>query len=602
MEEEIILFPTLTGNIEFEIACLCHIDDKDTFLTSFPYVELLLRDIRTAYASECIRDIYVTILNTVEISDQILTEKLASFPSIYVNRCSGDCLNDGALLDQLLQYDFVLDLSLHDLHHFDWMSLDRTNDSLGCFTSREGKTTLLRSTILTGRSNNTLPFSGRTSYWHTLCLTNNKTIADLPRLNAMSEYKIDLIPIVFPQFHAIPENDQFWGPGFTEWTLLQTMPDDIGGLPIKRPHPDIGCYNLLEHTTRKRMAQSRQYGIGGFCYYHYWFGQQKVMYKPLELMLLDGEPNLPFFFSWANETWTRRWDGGNNEVLLKQSYDNESDNIIHFNYLVQFFFHPNYIKIEGKPVFAFYRIDIEDQPALLSVMTLWEKLAIRRGFPGIFFLKTMNGFASSNSSSTTGISGVIEFNPSYVLQLHYSECIENVATNSIFPSHVYDESLYLAANPDVKEQVRRRKLPSGLVHYNTLGAGERHHRTQKIKFYDSPKVVSQIRALPRIAPVQFRGTFVGWNNYPRRSATGNNYSAYPQIYKYMTPSLFEHSLITLIEKVIQDPNRDAHNNILSNMIILNAWNEWNEQAVLEPSVTDGYAYLEAISRVTRYFS
>ena len=172
---------------------------------------------------------------------------------------------------------------------------------------------------------------------------------------------IKLIAIVFPQFHEIPENNLFWGDGFTEWSLLKNIPRIVNNEIIKQPHKDIGYFNLKDYNHRKYMRiLANAFNIYGFCYYHYWFKDKKVMYEPTELMLLDGEPNKPFFFCWANEQWTKRWDGGNNEILITQEYTDLNGNIKHFNYLLQFFKNSNYIKKNNKTIFIFYRIKKKD--------------------------------------------------------------------------------------------------------------------------------------------------------------------------------------------------------------------------------------------------
>ena len=146
------------------------------------------------------------------------------------------------------------------------------------------------------------------------------------------------IAIVFPQFHEIPENNEFWGEGFTEWTLLKKMPENISNQIIKRPHDDIGYYNLKDINHRILMEKiATNFEIHGFCYYHYWFKNKKIMYEPLELMLKDGHPNKPFMLCWANEQWTKRWDGGNNEILIEQDYDDDNGNRNHFEYLLKYF-------------------------------------------------------------------------------------------------------------------------------------------------------------------------------------------------------------------------------------------------------------------------
>lgn len=170
-----------------------------------------------------------------------------------------------------------------------------------------------------------------------------------------------IFALYFPQYHAFPENDRFWGANFTEWTLLKPYEPKEGDPPIRKPlsvdEGGLGYYNLLNFETRKRQADlAKQYGVTGFTYYHYWFSgshapdNHLVMTGLFDKLLEDGEPNIPFFFSWANEPWNRRWNGQNDgEVLLSQEYGDEEEWKEHFTYLLQFFQHPNYEKVNGRP-------------------------------------------------------------------------------------------------------------------------------------------------------------------------------------------------------------------------------------------------------------
>lgn len=214
----------------------------------------------------------------------------------------------------------------------------------------------------------------------------NTKFSNLIKNNIKKDIKI--LAIVFPQFHEIPENNNFWGTGFTEWTLLKDVPRIVNGEIIKQPHDDIGYFNLKDYNHRKYMRiLADKYSIFGFCYYHYWFHNKKVMYEPTELMLKDDEPNKPFLFCWANEQWTKRWDGGNNEILIEQKYSDEEGNKDHFKYLLQFFKNKNYIKRFNKPIFIFYRIEEKDLRDIKNIIILWNKLALEEGFDGIHFMR-----------------------------------------------------------------------------------------------------------------------------------------------------------------------------------------------------------------------
>jgi hypothetical protein len=163
-----------------------------------------------------------------------------------------------------------------------------------------------------------------------------------------SDYSIKPIAYIFPQFHAIPENDEFWGKNFTEWVNVKKADKNVYGVETLHPTPEVGYYDLLDYSTRKRQGRLlNDAGFYGIVYHHYWF-QRPVMEKPLLARLKDGEPNLPFMLNWANEPWTARWDGNDNsKVLLKQVYGDMTEWRKHFDWMVPFFRHPQYIRSNG---------------------------------------------------------------------------------------------------------------------------------------------------------------------------------------------------------------------------------------------------------------
>jgi len=176
--------------------------------------------------------------------------------------------------------------------------------------------------------------------------------------------------------------------------MQQPLPETEGGL---------GYYNLTSKATRAQQADlAKKHGIYGFMMYHYWFGGpqaprgHKVMQRVPELLLEDGEPNINFFLSWANEPWTSRWDGGNHDVLIGQEYGGPHDWTEHFNYLLNFFKHANYVKFAGRPVFAIYRLG-HFQTKLCPMLTLWMDLARKNGFPGLHFVATMGKWWKQDS-------------------------------------------------------------------------------------------------------------------------------------------------------------------------------------------------------------
>ena len=223
-------------------------------------------------------------------------------------------------------------------------------------------------------------------------------------------------PICFylPQFHRIDENDEWWGEGFTEWTLVdQAKPLFDSHQQPRRPHADIGYYDLTDPAVRRKQGEmAKQYGIHGFCYYHYWFNGKRLLETPLNLMLRDGYPDIDFCLCWANEPWTRRWSGSESDVLQPQYYGNETDWTAHFETLLEFFQHKNYIRVDGKPIFSIYRIG--HIPNADAMIAYWRLLAEKSGLPGLHIV-AIEGSFKDNKIAPPYVDAVAEHQPSAVL-------------------------------------------------------------------------------------------------------------------------------------------------------------------------------------------
>ena len=212
-----------------------------------------------------------------------------------------------------------------------------------------------------------------------------------------------------PQFHPIPENDQWWGKGFTEWTNVAKARPRFEG--HYQPHlpADLGFYDLRLPEARAAQAElARSYGIHGFCYYHYWFHGQRLLERPVNEVWKSGEPDFPFCLCWANENWTRRWDGRENEMLMEQRYS-PADDVAHIRSLIPMFQDRRYIRVMDRPLFLIYRASSMPEPE--KTLERWRREAEQAGLKGLFLVRVESYTDYKGDPRAVGFDAGLEFQP-----------------------------------------------------------------------------------------------------------------------------------------------------------------------------------------------
>jgi lipopolysaccharide biosynthesis protein len=350
------------------------------------------------------------------------------------------------------------------------------------------------------------------------------------------------IAFFLPQYHPIPENDAWWGNGFTEWrNVTQAKPLFRGHY---QPHlaADLGYYDLrVSEVRQKQVDLARNYGIDGFCYYHYWFSGRQLLERPVTDVLITGKPDFPFCLCWANENWTRRWDGRDDEVLIQAEYS-ASDDVSHFSSLLPYFRDPRYIRIDDKPLFLIYRASQLPDP--LGTTNSWRDLAVQSGLSGLYLVK-VESFPSERSREPLGdgFDAALDFQPDW-----------SVLTNP-----------------------RRASLPSRIL--NKLGLS-RQGVFSKNRVFSYLDVVETMLSRPSVSYPRFPCISPSWDNTARRRNGGAT------ILHGSTPSHYGYWL----RKVLSDKN--LFTELPEPIIFVNAWNEWAEGSHLEPDARWGHQYLQ----------
>jgi len=248
----------------------------------------------------------------------------------------------------------------------------------------------------------------------------------------LPETDIRLIAFYLPQFHPIPENDEWWGKGFTEWTnVTKALPQFFGHYQPRLPG-ELGYYDLRNPEVHERQVTlAKQYGIHGFCFHFYWFGGKRLLEKPLELFIANPAIDFPFCINWANENWSRRWDGRDTDVLIAQKHSPEDD-LAFIQYVSRYLKHPNYIKINSKPLLIVYRLALLPEPARTAER--WREWCRENGI-GELYLALTHSFEHVDPG-TIGFDAAIEFAPNTFPLSDFRGQVKLI--NPRFSGHIFD--------------------------------------------------------------------------------------------------------------------------------------------------------------------
>jgi Glycosyltransferase WbsX len=348
-----------------------------------------------------------------------------------------------------------------------------------------------------------------------------------------------VLAVYLPQFHPIPENDAWWGKGFTEWTNVGKAKPLFKGHYQPRVPSELGYYDLRLPEVRQAQADlAKEHGVEGFCYWHYWFGNGKrLLERPFNEVLTSGKPDFPFCLGWANHSWAnKQFDkNGNDTLLIEQIYGGIEDYTAHFNALLPAFKDKRYVRVDDKPFFMIYApFDI---PNVTEFMALWQKLAQENGLKGIHFVGNTHKIEDINLLKSKGYDAV----------------------TLVRMFHVFKQEFSLLSRAYVK--IMRLVFKSGrILDYDLCSK------------YFTGKEDSLNHCYPSIFP--------NWDHSPRSGRSGH-------ILHNSNPTSFKKHVKDVLNSVKDKP-------VEQQIVIIRSWNEWAEGNYMEPDLKWGRQYLVAL--------
>ena len=373
-----------------------------------------------------------------------------------------------------------------------------------------------------------------------------------------------IIALYLPQFHPIPENDRWWGPGFTEWTnVVKARPLFKGHVQPKLP-ADLGFYDLRLPETREAQARlAREAGIEGFCYYHYWFGGKQLLERPFNEVVASGKPDFPFCICWANHTWSnktwnRKSNMQSNSMLIEQTYPGEEDDIAHFNSLLPAFRDPRYITVDGKPLFMLY--NPWGHTRAKAWIETWQRLAVQNGLKGIYFVGTCDSTLTFKLQADGTTKRAL---PNLESSAQLFKQVLNMGFDAV--------NSFGRRRGEMLSSGKYRDLMKTILRKAGIPVGVSYDYARTVKGFFAPEDRWE-NVFPTIMP--------NWDRSPRATA-------WDGIYTGATPETFKTHIQQALSMV-------SHKQPEHQIIVLKSWNEWGEGNYVEPDEQFGHGWLNAI--------
>lgn len=381
--------------------------------------------------------------------------------------------------------------------------------------------------------------------------------------------KARVIALYLPQYHPIKENNEWWGPGFTEWTNVAKAKPLYKGHVQPRIPADLGFYDLRMPEVREQQAQlAREAGIEGFCYYHYWFGGRQLLERPFNEVVASGKPDFPFCIcwanhSWSNKTWNRKSNLQANSMLMEQTYPGYEDDYAHFMSILPAFKDKRYITVDGKPLFILYNAWTHTR--VKEWIQTWRKLAEENGLPGLHLVCMCDStltFKMNPDGTKTRVMPNIEssaelFNT--ILDMGFD------AVNSIG-----------MRRGEMLSEGKWKNLAKTVMRKAGIPVGKFFDYSKTVKGFFAPEDKWE-NVYPTIMP--------NWDRSPRAATLDG-------IYVNATPKAFEKHIGDALEIV---KNKSEEHRI----IVLKSWNEWGEGNYVEPDLEFGHGWLNAIKNAMK---